>query len=106
MQLLFRDVIRLIKFAPGENALGDSIKNKIIGSEISADKKSIRQNEFYQAAAAGLRPELMFEIRTIEYNEEPVLQYNGREYNILRTYEKDSEFIELVCQGVVNNATT
>ena len=69
---------------------------------VYGDKKSIRQSEFYQAQATGLRPELAFEIRSIEYDDEELIEYNEKTYQIIRTYDK-GEFIELVCQGVVND---
>ena len=101
--MLFRDVIKLISYTTSENGLGDIIKEPI-EHEVFADKQSVRQSEFYQAAATGLRPELMFVVRTIEYNGETKLKYNGKEYSIIRTYDKDGELTELVCQGVVNRA--
>lgn len=104
---LFSEVINLVYMDDGENELGDPIKVPIKGPDIFASKKSIRQSEFYQAAATGLKPELTFVIRTIEYNDEPQLEFNGKTYNIIRTYEKENDdFIELVCSGVVNSATT
>lgn len=102
--MLFRDVINLVSVTIAENEIGDSIEVPV-KREVFADKKSIRQNEFYQAAATGLRPELMFVVRTIEYNQEPKLEYpigSDKEYNIIRTYDKDGEFTELVCSGLVN----
>lgn len=104
--MLFREVINLISFSNSENQLGDAIKVKVKSPCIFADKQSIRQSEFYQASSTGLRPEVMFIIRTCEYNNESILEFNDKEYNIIRTYEKDSEFIELVCQGVVSNVIT
>lgn len=100
--MLFRDVIKLISITPGENDIGDPVETKTKTGNIFADKQSIRQSEFYQAAATGLRPELMFIIRSIDYNQEPMLEYNDKEYTIIRTYEKDVEYIELICQGIVN----
>ena len=102
--MLFRDVINLVSVTIAENEIGDSIEVPV-KREVFADKKSIRQNLFYQAAATGLRPELMFVVRTIEYNQEPKLEYpigSDKEYNIIRTYDKDGEFTELVCSGLVN----
>ena len=47
----------------------------------------------------------MFVVRSIDYNQEPKLKYNGKEYTIIRTYDKDGELTELVCQGgMVNRA--
>jgi SPP1 family predicted phage head-tail adaptor len=99
--MLFRDVISLITVTTTENELGDTIEVST-ERQVFADKQSVRQSEFYQAAATGLRPELMFVVRTIEYNGETRLKYNGKIYDIIRTYDKDGELTELVCQGVVN----
>lgn len=64
-----------------------------------AGQKSIKQSEFYQAYANGLRPEITFIVRADQYNSEPRLSYNGVEYEIVRTYiGKDEREIELVCQ--------
>ena len=100
--MLFRDVVKLISVTVTENDMGDIIETPT-EREVFADKQSIRQSEFYQAAATGLRPELMFVVRSIDYNGEPKLKYNGKEYAIIRTYDKDGELIELICQGLVNN---
>ncbi len=102
--MLFSDVIELISITYTENDMGDIIEQEN-SRQVFANKKSIRQNEFYQAAASGLKPEIMFEIRSIEYNGEKKLIYNNKEYVIIRTYDKNNEITELICQGVVNNAS-
>ena len=104
--MLFREVINLISITEGTNELGDPIKIPVESPDIFADKQSIRQSEYYQAVAVGLKPEITLVIRTIDYNQAPMLKFNGKKYNIIRTFEKDSEFIELICSGVVNNAIT
>ncbi len=73
----------------------------ISGRNVQADKKSIRQNEFYQAAAMGLRPEIMFIVRTAEYNGERELAYEGKVYTIIRTFDRDDEMTEIICEGAV-----
>lgn len=103
--MLWRDVISLIGETFTENAMGDTISTPS-KREVFANKKSVRQSEFYQAASSGLRPELMFEIRYAEYNNEDILEYNGKQYAIIRQFSKNDEIIELICEGVVNNATT
>jgi SPP1 family predicted phage head-tail adaptor len=99
--MLFRDVIKLISIVYSENAMGDTIESKT-EKEVFANKKSIRQSEFYQAMSTGLRPELMFEVRSIEYTGQPKLKYESKEYNIIREYSKNGEITELVCEGIVN----
>lgn len=99
--MLFKDIINLVSVTTTENDMGDIIEVET-KREVFADKKSIRQNEFYQAQATGLRPELMFVVRSIEYEQEPKLEYNSKMFNIIRAYDKDGELMELVCQGIVN----
>jgi len=99
--MLFREVINLISITTTENDIGDIIDAET-KRQVFADKKSVRQNEFYQAAATGLRPEIMFVVRTIDYEQEPKLEFSSKTYNIIRTYDKDDEFTELVCSGLVN----
>ena len=82
--------------------LGNAVETVVYGEVIStyawrtlfAKKKSIRQSEFYDAANAGLKPELTFEIYSFEYNNDEKLKLEDKEYMILRTYEK-GEKIEL-----------
>lgn len=100
--MLFKEVINLISISTTENDTGDMIEVET-PRQVFADKQSIRQNEFYQAAATGLKPELMFIIRTIDYNQEPKLEFDSKKYTIIRTYEKGGEMIELICQGLVNS---
>lgn len=103
--MLFRDVIQLIGVTSyTENDLGDQIEVPGESRQVFANKKSVRQTEFYQAQATGLKPELMFEVRSIEYQEEPKLAFNGKEYNIIRAYEK-GELTEIVCTGIVNGVS-
>ena len=98
--MYFSDKIELIAITVTENSMGDMIETET-KTEVFANKKSIRQSEFYQAAATGLRPEIMFEVWSEEYSNQPKLKYNNKLYTIIRTYDK-GERTELVCQGVVN----
>jgi SPP1 family predicted phage head-tail adaptor len=98
--MLFRDVIDLVSITRTVNDVGSYTETEV-KKTVFADKKSIRQSEFYQAQATGLRPELMFVIRTIEYNNESKIVYNAKNYQVIRTHDKNGEFIELICQGIV-----
>ncbi|AFQ46266.1 phage head closure protein [Desulfosporosinus meridiei] len=93
--------IYLISTTISENDMGDFIEAKT-KRLVFAEKKSIRQSEFYQAKATGLRPELSFVVWTREYAGEGKLEFDGKEYNIIRTFEPNSEDTELTCQGLVN----
>ncbi|HSQ88095.1 phage head closure protein [Romboutsia sp.] len=97
----FDDVLELINITYGQNSIGDTIKTKTY-TEIFGTRKSIKQSEFYQAQSTGLKPELSFEINSFEYNDEKYARYNNKEYNILRTYQKSIDKLEIVLEGVVN----
>ena len=99
--MYFSDKIKLIEITYTENDMGDIIEGTT-KTEVFANKKSIRQSEFYQAAATGLRPEIMFEVWSEEYSSQPKVEYDNKEYTVIRSYDK-GELTELVCQGVVNN---
>ena len=65
------------------------------------NRLSVRQSEYYDAMNTGLNPELMFEIRTLEYNGQTVLKYNNVDYSVMRTYGK-GEFTELIVSRNLN----
>jgi SPP1 family predicted phage head-tail adaptor len=121
--MLFRDIIELIEVAYTVDDIGNHVETDTVsdytwgGTEFTwdvpipwgqvasrtvfADKKSIRQSEFYQSQATGLRPDLMFIVRSVDYNDETKLVYDSKRYNIIRTHSKNGEFVELICQGIV-----
>jgi len=96
----YQDTISLLKSTVADNDIGDSVPVKT-SRTVYANKKSIRQSEFYQAATTGLRPQCMFEIRTVEYQNEDELIYDGETLRIIRTYDK-GEYIELIAGGIVS----
>lgn len=65
--------------------------------------KSIGRNEFYAAAQAGLKPKITFVIHGYEYNGEKEVEFEGEKYKVIRTYMKDFEEMELVCEKVIGN---
>jgi len=98
--MMWRDVVDLLTVTININGLGDPVETKS-ARQVYVNKKDIRQSEFYQAQATGLRPELMFEVRSIEYHGEPILRFANKEYTIIRTHSKNHEITELICQGLV-----
>lgn len=96
--MFFREVIDLISVTRTQDDYGDFTETETTNT-VYADKKSIRQSEFYQAMTIGIRPEISFIIREVDYNDEDKLQYNSKKYDIIRTYSIDGELIELICKG-------
>lgn len=98
---MYEDIAYLVLEVETTNALGDTVLTPT-DRLVYVNRSSVRQSEFYQAQAVGLRPELMFEMRRSDYQDEPKIKYDDKTYDIIRTYEKNKDFIELIAQGVVN----
>lgn len=101
----FINPIYLITYGNNVDDIGDTISTPI-KRKVLADISSIKQSEFYQAQANGLKPEFTFIIRTFEYKGENSVQHGNKMYRILRTYDRLDGNIELTCIGAVNNAST
>ena len=96
------DQIKLIAFAasnPQTNEHGFPVENQEAASIVFANKKSVGYAEFYKASQAGYKAELKFDVRSLEYTGQEVVEYpvdSGKRYKVLRTYEHtNGELVEL-----------
>ncbi len=101
----FINPIYLITYVNNVDDICDIISTPI-ERKVLADISSIKQSEFYQAQANGLKPEFTFIIRAFEYRGEESVKYGNKTYRILRTYDRLDGNIELTCIGAVNNASS
>lgn len=101
---MFSDILELITYTKTKNEIGDTVKTPNY-HEAYCDTKSVQAKEFYQAAATGHLPEIVFEMRKIDYQGEKDIRHNGGTYRVIRTFtsKKNSEMVELVCEGAVNS---
>lgn len=99
---MFDDVIKLLSTTDTVDEYGDTVST-IEEHQVFAEVKSIGQNEFYQAQALGLKPEIKFVIADFaDYGGQKQLKYTpfgGTEqtYDILRTYRNKIN-LEIVCK--------
>lgn len=67
--------------------------------------RGVYSSEFYNAAQAGLHPEITFEIANrADYDGEKLIEYRGALYNVIRvdwTAQRDK--VRLICEERVNN---
>lgn len=54
--------------------------------QVFAQVDSVTQREFYEAGRNGLNPEFKFTVFFDDYQNEPVVEYNGQQYAVYRTY--------------------
>lgn len=78
-----------------------------VGNQVAAETlrpvlcnvESVGRNEFYRAAAAGLRPEIRFVLKNYEFSPQVrEVVFEGQRYCVIRTYATGFEEIELVCE--------
>ena len=65
---------------------------------VFAEKRSVRQSEFYQAASQGLKPNVVFEIYADEFKNADSIISDNNEFSIIRTYQNTLDRLELVCE--------
>lgn len=92
--------------------IGVTIIQDDIGNEIPVETKtgiycglkSVGRNEFYNAAVADLKPELIFVVHPYEYSGEKKVSFKMAEdseeitYSVIRTYQPNSEEMELIVE--------
>lgn len=90
----------------GQTYTEDEIGNQIpveTETTILCGLKSVTRLEFYNAAANGLKPEIVFVVHGYEYNGEKEITFEGNRYKVIRTYSEDFEELELTCERVAAN---
>lgn len=101
---MYDEIITLVKeITTGRDDIGNPIK-ETEEREVFAERYSIGQNEFYNAAVSGMRPEAKFIIADyMDYCGEEILEYaeygseKKQRYSIIRTYRKGNE-LEITCR--------
>lgn len=81
----------------------DEIGNQIpveVETSILCGKKSVTRSEFYSAAVNGLKPVIVLVVHPYEYSGETKVKFEGTTYNVIRTYGKNLEELELTCEKV------
>ncbi|MCL9634655.1 phage head closure protein [Bacillus zanthoxyli] len=98
---MFDEVIYLIKQGEEtQNEEGFPIPAQDTKRDVFANEKSIRGNEFYIASQSGYTLEAMFEVHSLDYEGETLVEYESKRYKVVRTYErKQDEITELICRA-------
>lgn len=63
---------------------------------VFCNKRSVSQGEYYKAQQAGKQVEAKVEVHTVDYAGEVLVEFEGKRYSVLKTYEPDdSDVIEI-----------
>lgn len=87
-------MIKLIGFSREQDARG-VWRSTTAPREVFAQVNSVTQREFFEGGRNGLNPELMFTMFYADYHNEPIVEYNGNQYAVYRTYLKRNDVLEL-----------
>jgi hypothetical protein len=69
-------------------------------TQVFADKRSVKRSERANQMAIGVKPELIFTIRTGEFSDHEKVRYKSKEYFIVSTYEV-GDMLELTLTSTV-----
>ena len=95
--MVMADVITLVSEDPGAHGVFDAPTRT--ERTVFVTIKSVGYREVYEAMAHGLNPTLVFTLAlAADYQDETLCVYDGKEYNIIRTYLTKSGGIELTAE--------
>lgn len=102
----YTEIIYLVVSTITEDEIGNQIStsSSLTNKKCYAKKQSLRTNEYYSAANAGLSPTCEFVIKRLNYNGESELIWNNETYSIIRTVDPKNKFdIVLICSKKIGD---
>ena len=90
--------ITLITETFQEDAYGIPQKIGETRTDVYAGIRSVSASEFFNAGREGLQPEWQFTMFLDDYDGQKIVEYNGRQYEVYRTYYGRSDRVELYVQ--------
>lgn len=98
---MWTDEITLIKDETDVNSNGFNITEEAKNQTVFCNVFSVGYNEFFKAAISGVNLSKKVDIHTAEYSGEKRCVLNGKEYEIVKTYEKNNgEITELTLSDI------
>ncbi|MDG3292170.1 phage head closure protein [Streptococcus suis] len=88
------EITLIAKKITGQDKLKQNITEEV-KTKLLCRKRSITRSEFYQANQAGIRPSLVVDIHSFEYENQELAEFDGKKYRIIKTYPVDFETLEL-----------
>lgn len=96
------DKVFLIKEDYEEDAIGQEIA-KETKSKVFCEISSISQSEFKAAGQSGIKPECVVVIWEAEYNDQRIIEINGKRFTIYRSYSRNDGKVELYAETRIGN---
>lgn len=92
------EITLITETVPTEPTNENGFSNPLVETcnTVFCNKRSISQGEYYKAQQAGKQVEAKVEVHCIDYAGEVLVEFEGKRYSVLKTYEPpDSDVIEL-----------
>lgn len=77
---------------------GFDVPEECARTEIFAELKEATRTEFYAAEAVKRRIDKVFEVNALDYNNEIYVEYEGKLYDVVRSYPVGRDKISLSCE--------
>lgn len=91
------DVLKLISYEIVKDEYGVGRKTEV-SRQVYCDVHSVTQSEFFSGQQSGLKPDLKFTVFSGDYENETVIEFHNVRYSVYRTYNANSDYIELYAQ--------
>ena len=88
-------VLTLIKPVMVTDAYGIPQESTPQRRTVMARVESVTRSEFFDAGRNGLNPEYKFTMFLYDYEDEKIVEYNGKQYSVYRTYMGRDDTLEL-----------
>lgn len=74
--------------------------------KVFANVKSVTSNEWFEGGRNGLNPQYRFAIFQFDYLGEKIVEYNGVQYTVYRTFNRSVDEVELYVELKKGNENT
>lgn len=88
------DVCNLISTTKAQDDYG-VWRDTEISREVFCQVDSVTRAEFFEGGRNGLNPQFRFTMFAADYEDEPIVEYNGKRYSVYRTFFGKTDNIEL-----------
>lgn len=78
--------IDLVQVTTEKDDLNQIVEKTRTTATVFAEIGSVSQTEFFNGGRLGFQPSLKATIYDFEYNDEPIVRYNGNLYSVYRVY--------------------
>lgn len=76
-------------------------------TDVFCQVSSVSQSEFFEGGRNGLNPSYRFTVFFADYDNQPLIRYNGSTYSVYRTFHARTDILELYTErkGGTNGKT-